>query len=195
MHRHVLSYRKALRTADMNVQSQKNTRALKDTVGKVFESHRKTLWESHGFVASKGSDHPEIPFNVDLVISNTVGKVVALEEVKGHYLDSCFLERALSGFAKTINKEPLDVPLFIIHSFTTYSKFEEKLEEDLATRKRFISNIMREKIVYTSLTSKDRLPSTKWFGQRDNCYSDNVDDEMMRKDIQFILSLHSCDVL
>ena len=65
----------------------------------AFEKHRKRIWEHFGFKVVKEGDGL---FDADWYI--WYGEtLVAIEEDKGHYLDSCFLERALTGFAKTIN--------------------------------------------------------------------------------------------
>ena len=118
--------------------------------------------------------------------------LIALEEDKGHYLDSCFMERAITGFCKTINKflnNNIKIPVLIIHSFTRYKKFSEKLEEDLDTRKETIKNEINKNLKYYTLTDRDRIPSQKWFGKCENCYTDNVMDELIIQDIQFIKSL------
>ena len=115
-----------------------------------------------------------------------------MEEDKGHYLDSCFLERALTGFAKTVNsyqKSGTVVPTLIIHSFAKYSKFDDKKMEDLDTRKPAIADELLKKIVYTTMTKRDRLPKHKWFSDNDNCYYDNADDELIIQDIAFIQTL------
>ena len=125
--------------ADRAICEKKLTgKALKDIVGEEFETHRKRIWEYFGFSVTK--DKHNACFSVDWTIKNKKGEIVAFEEDKGHYLDSCFMERALTGFAKTINsyvKNDTKIPHLLIHSFTKYSKFEEKKLEDIETRKEF----------------------------------------------------------
>lgn len=183
-------YKTSLANADIEIKTEKEKgKALKDIVGKAYENHRKRVWEYFGFQVTK--DKYDSLFDVDWAITYK-NKLVALEEDKGHYLDSCFLERALTGFAKTINnyqKKSIIVPKLIIHSFTTYKKFQEKKMEDLDTRKTIIADEMEKKIVYTTLTNSDRLNKNKWFGTCYNCYSDNADIELISKDILFIKSL------
>lgn len=183
-------YKTSLANADNEIKTEKEKgKALKDIVGKAYENHRKRVWEYFGFQVTK--DKYDSLFDVDWAITYK-NKLVALEEDKGHYLDSCFLERALTGFAKTINnyqKKSIIVPKLIIHSFTTYKKFQEKKMEDLDTRKTIIADEMEKKIVYTTLTNSDRLNKNKWFGTCYNCYSDNADIELISKDILFIKSL------
>ena len=158
--------------------------------GKAYEIHRKRVWEYFGFNVTK--DKQQAMFNVDWSILYN-GILVALEEDKGHYLDSCFLERALSGFCKTINyyqKKEKKIPMLIIHSFTRYNKFDEKLKDDMDTRKTEIAHELNNKIVYTTLTNLDRLNKKKWFSKDlYNCYSSNSSNELILEDIEFIKSL------
>ena len=183
-------YKESLLIAEREVVEQKkNGKALKDIMGNVFETHRKRIWEYFGFTVSK-LRHGAL-FDVDWAISHN-NVLIALEEDKGHYLDSCFMERAITGFCKTINKflnNNIKIPVLIIHSFTRYNKFREKLEEDLDTRKETIKNEINKNLKYCTLTNRDRIPSQKWFGKCENCYTDNVMDELIIQDIQFIKSL------
>lgn len=74
-------------------------KALKDVVGKEFEEHRKRIWEYFGFTVKKIKLYP---FNPDWCVYDKNGNLIIIEEDKGHYLDSCFMERCLCGIAKTI---------------------------------------------------------------------------------------------
>ena len=187
---HIDFYKNSLIKTDENIKNEKETgKALKDIVGKEYEEHRKRIWEYFGFKVSK-EKHNAL-FDVDWSITYN-DKLIALEEDKGHYLDSCFLERALTGYSKTVNnyqKNNISVPTLIIHSFARYSKFNEKKEEDLDTRKESIANEIKSKLVYTTLTKRDRLPKGKWFGDSENCYFENSEEELIIHDINFILSL------
>ena len=187
---HIELYKQSLRMADSEIKREKDTgKALKDIVGKAFETHRKRIWEHFGFTVSK--DKLGSLFDVDWSILYD-GELIALEEDKGHYLDSCFMERAITGFAKTVNayqKQGRTVPKLIIHSFARYKKFQEKKDEDMDTRKECIADEIKEKMVYTTLTCRDRLPANIWFGSCDDCYSNNAEDALICEDIQFMLSL------
>ena len=133
-----------------------------------------------------------IRFNADLIIT-CKGKLIAIEECKGHYLDSCFLERALTGFCKTtlaFQKKDKPIPKFILHSFTKYNIINQKMEEDLETRKPKIADEIRQNLKYTTLMDCDRLKKDKWFSKDlYDCYSINANDELILKDIEFIRSL------
>ena len=142
-------YLESLQKAEKEIE-EKHQRgiALKDVVGTAFENHRQRIWTYFGFTVSK--DKYGALFNVDWSIIYQ-GKLIAFEEDKGHYLDSCFLERAINGFSKTVNsylKKNQTVPLLIIHSFTKYNLFQKKLDEDLETRKIEIKEIIEKKLEY-----------------------------------------------
>ena len=186
-----LFYKNSLREAEMDIQTQQDTgKALKDIVGEAFERHRARVWTHFGFNVSK--HRYGAMFDVDWSIT-WKDKLIALEEDKGHYVDSCFLERAISGFCKTVNtyqKKEKEVPLLILHSFTKYNKFNDKLEEDLDTRKTEIKDEIQRKLVYTTLVESNRLPRRKWFSKDYyRGYTDNVDNKLIIKDIEFIRSL------
>ena len=190
-HANVQFYKESLRKAENDIMCQhKKGKALKDVVGKAYEQHRKRVWEYFEFDVSKDKHHAM--FNVDWSIRYK-GVLIAFEEDKGHYMDSCFMERALTGFSKTVNayikkKEP--IPVLILHSFTKYKNFDEKLEEDMDTRKTEIRNEIQKKLVYTTLVECDRLSKKKWFSKElYNCYSVNANEELILKDIEFIQSL------
>ena len=182
-------YKASLAKACYEINEKKKTKALKDVIGKEFEEHRKRLWEHFGFTVSK--ERGLALWDVDWNIKNSEGETIAFEEDKAHYLDSCFLERALTGFAKTVNsylKNNQEVPCIILHSFTSYSKYEVKLNEFCEILRDDIAHLMREKIVYITLCERDRLPTKKWFQNCDYAYIDNVHDDFINRDISFIKS-------
>lgn len=184
-------YKESLEQAENYIQNEHKTgKAVKDIVGKAYETHRKRVWNHFGFDVSK--ERYGAMFNVDWSITYQ-GILIAFEEDKGHYMDSCFMERALTGFSKTVNiyqKKGKPIPVLILHSFTRYNKFSDKLEEDMDTRKAEIRDEIKKKIVYTTLVECDRLPKNRWFSKElYNCYSINATDELIIKDIKFIRSL------
>src|SRR6056300_739678 len=85
-------YKNSLKLAGENINQIKQSKSLKDVVGKQYEQHRKRIWEEFGFTVDKNRNGSA--FDVDWSIYFN-GKLVALEEDKGHYVDSCFLERCL----------------------------------------------------------------------------------------------------
>lgn len=182
-------YKKSLCKAETEIKDAHETgKALKDIVGLAFENHRKRVWIYFGFDVSK--DKHEAMFHVDWSITYK-GELIAFEEDKGHYMDSCFMERALAGFCKTVNtyiKKGKTIPLLIIHSFTRYKLFSMKLEQDMDTRKTEIRDEILKKLVYTTLVGRDRIKP--WFSTGlYNCYSVNASEELILQDIKFIRSL------
>tara|TARA_B100001029_G_C14934843_1_gene379795 strand:+ start:208 stop:816 length:609 start_codon:yes stop_codon:yes gene_type:complete len=185
-------YKDSLYQAEIDIKEITSSgTALKDTIGAAFEAHRKRIWEYFGFTVTKKKYFAS--FNVDWSILYDA-KVVAMEEDKGHYCDSCFLERALLGFIKTINnykKENKDCPILILHSFTKYRLYEEKKNETLEIVKKDLIEELNNKVKYTTLTSCDRIHKKKWFivGERYNSYTENAEEELIKKDIIFMKSL------
>ena len=189
-------YKQSLKMADNEVKTLAQNKALKDSVGAAYESHRKRVWEHFGFEVSK--DRHDAAFRVDWSITYK-GALIALEEDKGHYLDSCSLDRAFASFTKTVNtykKKNKTVPVLILHSFTRYKKFSEKLEDllDILGHGNQIKDEInkKKKLVYITLVESDRLPKKKWFSKEEyryDCYYTNASDKLIIEDIKFIQSL------
>jgi len=186
-------YKQSLIIAENEIVYFRNVdKAPKDVVGKAFEAHRQRVWKHFGFDVTK--DRHEAQFDVDWAIEYN-GNLIALEEDKGHYADSCMHIRAFSEFAKTINnynKKNKDIPLLILSSFTRYSKHTEKFEELKETWKTEIS-MHSNKMHYTTLTYCNRLPDKDWVGSkqstRSDSYSHFAEDALILEDIEFIKSI------
>jgi|2_EtaG_2_1085320.scaffolds.fasta_scaffold26264_2 hypothetical protein len=141
-------------------------KALKDVVGNQYEKHRYRIYRKmHLDPRSEIHDKSLKAFNADAWVYDQEDNLVIVEEAKGHYVDSCFLERALGSFAKQI-KAFLDdgwtekeIPYFIISSPTTYSLFDQKFEEYLSLYldENPIKHLLREKVKYFCITSDGRL--------------------------------------
>lgn len=190
MKEHLDFYINSLKVAENNINNQ-NQKALKDVVGNEFEKHRKRIWEHFGFIVSK-KYNIDLPFNPDWIICDKDNNLVLIEEDKGHYLDSCFMDRTLISFAKTINlflKQNRNMPLFLIYSFTKYNLFEIKKNTEIEVFKNEIQDIMVNKVLYKTLTNTDRLPKQKWFCHYKNCFTENLNVELIVDDINFIISL------
>ena len=94
-------YKESLVLAETEIETIHNTgKALKDVIGIAYEKHRERIWKYFGFEVSKEKN--DAMFDIDWCIKYK-GELIAFEEDKGHYIDSCFLERALCGFSKTVN--------------------------------------------------------------------------------------------
>ena len=186
-------YKKSLKIAGERINNKKKSKSLKDVIGKEYEEHRKRIWEFAGFSVDKNKNGSA--FNVDWSIYYN-DKLVAIEEDKGHYVDSCFLERCIGSFIKTINnfnKKDEKCPYLILSSFTKYSKYEEKLKEGMGIFKKKFCKILKEKIKYNYLNNNDRFSKDLWFQSThediNNPYEVYNDKELIKQDIEFMLSL------
>jgi len=186
-------YKESLKQAGENINNEKQYKALKDVIGKEYEGHRKRVWENLGFTVDKKRNGAA--FNVDWTVYFH-GKLVALEEDKGHYVDSCFLERCLTSFLKTIHnlqKEGKSVPKLILSSFTKYNLYDKKLVEELEIIKEDLCEILKKQTHYNYLNHNDRFKKNQWFKSEerdnDNPYELHQDDELIKDDILFMLSL------
>lgn len=185
-------YLQSLEKSCDDINEYKHTTALKDVVGKCFEDHRRNLWESYGFKVDKNKNNAL--FDIDWCIYDKDGKIIAYEEDKGHYVDSCFLERALTGMAKTVNnclEKNIEVPLLILHSYTKYSKYDEKLNDFCNILKPELSEELKNKLYYTTLSNRDRLKTSLWFSNNENrkAYIENINLDLVKNDIDFIINL------
>ena len=200
---HVLFVKESLRTTENEINQRirdEPSAARKDIVGRAYENHRKRVWSHFGFeylnnaeIRDRGIIHFSC-FDADGYILRE-GNLIALEEDKGHYADSCMHLRAFTEFAKTTNaylNKNLPVPYMILHSFTRYKKHLEKLEELKDTWKPAIIQHV-DKMIYTTLTSCDRLRRTDWIGSvhstRTDSYTHFAEDALIEEDITFIKSL------
>jgi hypothetical protein len=141
-------------------------KALKDVVGVEYEAHRKRIYEKAGFrVENEIHDDRLAAFNADWYVYDSAGKLVIIEECKGHYVDSCFAERAVFGFAKTAQRFldlGLDCPYFVLSSTTKYRLFNDKFEESLVVLRADIATTLRAKVKYFSVVANDRFGYKKW---------------------------------
>ena len=102
-------------------------KAGKDIVGEQYEIMRKEFYEKCGLNTVVDRKLKRIAgYDADTMIKTREGLV--LEEDKAHYVDSCFLQRAISSHAKVIfhylneDKKP---PLFILSCPTKMKNFEQ----------------------------------------------------------------------
>tara|TARA_R110002020_G_scaffold341473_1_gene556008 strand:+ start:233 stop:823 length:591 start_codon:yes stop_codon:yes gene_type:complete len=145
---------------------EETTKALKDVIGAEYEAHRKRIYEKLGFrVEDEIHDERLAAFNADWYLYDKGGNLAIIEECKGHYVDSCFAERAVFGFAKTAQRFldlGLECPYFILSSTTKYRLFDEKFEESLGVLRPDIADALRGKVKYFSVVQNDRFGPKKW---------------------------------
>ena len=188
-------YIQSLMLCEKDIFEKSKTKALKDVVGDAYEEHRKRLWMNFGFDANRKEKNNSMGFNVDIIVRNNIqNNICVLEETKGHYLDSCFMERAIIGFAKTISKHKVrdnECPLLLIHSFTKYKRFNEKLDEIYSVLHPNIVDILKNKLRYTTIANSDRLAKKKWFKKdvQNHPYLDNYNINQIIQDIIYIKNI------
>ena len=187
----IVYYLESLRIANDNINKRKRDISLKDVVGFEFEQHRKRLYEYFGYTVDKKKNYAE--FNVDWSIYYN-GNLVGIEEDKGHYVDSCFLDRSLTSYAKTINiylKNGIKCPKFILHSFTKYKLYTDKCENFYKILRDDIKEQMLNNMVYTTVTLTDRIKRNQWYSINDdnNSYMELYELDLIKEDIRMIRSL------
>lgn len=169
------------------------SKALKDVVGNFYEKHIRRVYLYYSKLKIT-KNYKDLCFTPDCCMIDTNMNIKLVTEIKGHYLDSCFLDRALVGIVKTINilnKENKEIPYFEIHSFTTYKLFYKKLVEfkDIINDK--LSSILDDKLIYTSICQKDRLKKQVWFNNNiyKKSYITNINYTNIKDHIKFIVSI------
>ena len=187
----IVYYLESLRIANDNINKRKRDISLKDVVGLEFEQHRKRLYEYFGYTVDKKKNYAQ--FNVDWSIYYN-GNLVGIEEDKGHYVDSCFLDRSLTSYAKTINiylKNGIKCPKFILHSFTKYKLYTDKCENFYKILRDDIKEQMLNNMVYTTVTLTDRIKRNQWYSINDdnNSYMELYELDLIKEDIRMIMSL------
>jgi len=184
-----------LRNMGNLINKEQQVTNLKDVVGKKYEQVRKALYITVGCTLLNRKEFPCLGFNADIIAMAVSGDII-IEETKGHYLDSCFFERALVGFAKTIArclKARVTVPLFVLHSFTTYKLYKIKLEEFEDILNPDVMSYINTHVKYTSLTPHDRRPPDEWYssktkGGTTNWYTHHADNDSITRDVNFFNS-------
>jgi hypothetical protein len=152
---------------DNTITTVKETdKALKDVIGAEYEEHRKRIYEKLGFrVENEIHDERLAAFNADWYLYDNGGNLAIIEECKGHYVDSCFAERAVFGFAKTAQRFldlGLECPYFVLSSTTKYRLFSLKFDESLGVLRADIAAALRAKVKYFSVVENDRFGYKKW---------------------------------
>lgn len=193
MDEYIKFYIDSLKLAGQTINTRKDGKALKDVIGKEYEEHRKRIFEHFGFTVDK--DKNGASFDVDWAIYWN-GTLVALEEDKGHYVDSCFYKRCISSFIETIHnfsKANKPLPKLILNSFTKYNLCEQKKEDFCKIFREEYLTSLNDIFVYSYILPCDRLTRDIWYQQsmdnQNNPYETHVNRGLIIKDIELIMSL------
>lgn len=200
MEAHLEFYKQSLRELEEEVIIQKRSgKAKKDIMGCAFESHRKRIWEYHGFTVKSNTSKYGGDWNVDC---NVFWKenLILMEEDKAHYADKCMTDRGILDFINTIKNiwfndddKEKKIPVFLFHSFGRFPDFNHLLYKQIRGLSEDLKDIIVKNIHYTTISSLNRLKEKEWIGckkcERTDSYTHFSEDELIIKDIQFIQSL------
>ena len=165
-------------------------KAGKDIVGEKYEDFREILYRSiDGVEIGNGKKIFGSSYDCDTVVKKN-GKIVILEEDKAHYVDSCFLGRALSNCAEVMDKCIDDgrvPPKFVLSCSTKMNNFQEIFDNRIRLYREDIQKLIKENFVYLPLCEHGRISKTKYFQNKDNCF--NLSDELIDKKNKFLMEI------
>tara|TARA_R110000765_G_scaffold424112_1_gene534140 strand:- start:840 stop:1412 length:573 start_codon:yes stop_codon:yes gene_type:complete len=165
----------------------KEEKAGKDIVGEEYELMRAKYWSQLGYSAKS---EKIADYNADLVVRDSKNRIVAIEEDKAHYVDSCFLDRFMMNAARVfqhyLDSGTLDeeIPFVILSSMTKYSLFGEKFDRNKKMFSKKIQKLMKEKMKYFPLCDHDRVRANKYFKEPASCFS--LDKRLIEKQSNFV---------
>lgn len=166
----------------------KQEKAGKDIVGEEYESFRKKYYAKKGLNPIKGK-RVFGDLNPDIVVYKG-DEVVLIEECKGHYIDKCFLERAI-GDAVSIfewcveNNNP--VPYYVLSCATNLSSFQTIFDSRLKIYRKDLSNLLREKFKFLPLCEHGRVGEKSYFKSKESCFS--INEKLIENQELFIDSI------
>ena len=165
-------------------------KAPKDIVGEEYEKLRTNLYQNLNFNVIEDKSRKRIAgYDADLAIEKD-GEIIIVEEAKGHYVDSCFLQRALVSCGKVVNhyleggKEP---PYFVLSCPTRMKNFDAAFNDTVRLFKPDIASSMKEKFIYFPLCQHGRVPKDSYYQSVKNCFA--LDEGLINKEIAFMEKL------
>lgn len=167
----------------------RNEKAGKDIIGEQYELFREKYYKNFGFQIGNGKKVFGSSYNCDTVVKKG-DKILILEEDKGHYIDSCFLGRAIQNATQVFNvclKKGIDIPFFVISSTTRYNKYEEIYQEKIETIREDLVEILNKKFIYLPLSEHDRISDKKYFMTKETCF--NLSDKLIEEQNKFVEGL------
>lgn len=168
-----------------------NEKAGKDIVGEQYEIMRKQFYEKCGLTTIEDRKSKRIAgYDADTMIETKSG--IILEEDKAHYVDSCFLQRAISSHAKVIfhylneGKKP---PLFILSCPTKMNNFEQVFNSSIRLYRDDIKHYLETSFHYLPLCQHGRVSKNKYFSSS-QCSFD-LDDKLIGNQLNMIENIIS----
>ncbi len=165
-------------------------KAGKDIVGEQYETFRAEVYKNYGFDVVEDKKKKTIGgYDADLVIEKD-GEVVIVEEAKGHYVDSCFLQRAVSSYAKVIDSylsQDRSPPYFVLSCPTKMNNFSEVFEKQVSLYREDIRQYLKAKFLYMPICSHGRVSRKQYYATQTNCFM--LDKTLVDEQILFLESL------
>ena len=164
-------------------------KAGKDIIGEQYESFRRLYYQNNGFTIGNGKKVFGSSYNCDTVVKKG-NKIIILEEDKGHYIDSCFLGRAISNAAEVFSEcldRGIEIPFFVISSPTKMNNYDIICERRFKLYREDIVNLLKSKFLYFPLSENGRISKEKYFAS--NVSSFNLSDELIETQNRFVDTL------
>jgi hypothetical protein len=164
-------------------------KAGKDIVGEQYESFRRLYYQNNGFTIGNGKKVFGSSYNCDTVVKKG-NKIIILEEDKGHYIDSCFLGRAISNAAEVFSEcldRGIEIPFFVISSPTKMNNYDIICERRFKLYREDIVNLLKSKFLYFPLSENGRIAKEKYFAS--NVSSFNLSNELIETQNRFVDTL------
>ena len=135
----------------------------KDIVGKNYEQYLKGFYTRLGYDVHMNKSIAG--YESDLVCYLD-GDIKLIVEAKGHYVDKCFLKRALFNFAEIVShyrSHGKDIPLLVIDSPTRFRNYNHVLESSIKIFSQSIRRDLKRSIKYLPMCDVDRIKKESYY--------------------------------
>ena len=166
-------------------------RAGKDIVGAEYEKYREKFYTKLGFTVASGKKVFGTNYDCDTAVELN-GKTVILEEDKAHYVDNCFLTRALLNAAEVMNScinNDYEPPWFILSCATKMNNYQDIFEKRVCLLRDDLQELVREKFLYFPMCQHGRVKANKYFQTSQNCFE--FDDNLIEEQLDFLEGVKS----
>lgn len=164
---------------NLYVECMSSSKAKKDIVGDCYEAWKRRWIRSYPNLDVATPAEVNLiekkykgAFRADVYIVNTkTRELLALEEDKGHYVDKCFLKRAISNAVETIaisKAEGYSTPNFILSCPTKYEKVENIVEFSKNYLQPDIYELLKDKFKYFPLCGHGRVSRNSYLKSLEN---------------------------